>query len=160
APAREQFERLLNRAAMTPPPAFGKILLLLGEAGSGKTHLMRAFRNSTHAEGRGYCGYLQMTSQASHYARYLLSNLLDALQQPYRRAAGETTGLTRLALGLLESLALVTPEESQQFRDGYVPDLAARIEGYADQVISDPRFKGTDLDLIRALLYVLRDDPP
>src|SRR5262245_14091600 len=42
--ARAAFQRLLNRATTRPGLPSGRILLLLGEAGSGKTHLMRAFR--------------------------------------------------------------------------------------------------------------------
>ena len=63
--------------------AAGRILLLEGEAGSGKTHLMRAFRNWTHRRGRGYFGYMQMTSATDHYGRYVLNNLIDSLDQPY-----------------------------------------------------------------------------
>ena len=44
AEARAAFEHLLNRAGRTPPPPSGAVMVLLGEAGSGKTHLMRAFR--------------------------------------------------------------------------------------------------------------------
>jgi hypothetical protein len=142
AGARETFERLLHRAALTPPPQYGTFLLLLGEAGSGKTHLI-----------------LQMTAPASNYDGYTLGNLIDSLDLPYYAPAGTESGLMRLAVGLLESLPLVSAEERQQFREGYVPDLAARVEGYADQIVADPRFGGC-LDLIRALLYLLRDDPP
>ena len=46
--AREVFRRLVARASMTPRPTSGRILLLKGESGSGKTHLMRAFRNWAH----------------------------------------------------------------------------------------------------------------
>ena len=83
AEAREAFEHLLNRAGRTPPPPSGAVLVLLGEAGSGKTHLMRAFRTRAHGQGLGYCGYLQMTAEASNYARYMLTNLIDGLEQPY-----------------------------------------------------------------------------
>jgi hypothetical protein len=69
---------------MQPNPLSGKSLLLRGEAGSGKTHLMRAFRNEVHRDGTGYCGYLQMTTRTGNYARYILSNFIDALSQPYR----------------------------------------------------------------------------
>src|ERR1700739_1975648 len=41
--ARTTFERLVNRAAQPSGTAGGRILLLEGEAGSGKTHLLRAF---------------------------------------------------------------------------------------------------------------------
>ena len=90
-PARRS-STLLNRAGRTPPPPSGAVLVLLGEAGSGKTHLMRAFRTRAHGQGLGYCGYLQMTAEASNYARYMLTNLIDGLEQPYdptaRRAPG------------------------------------------------------------------------
>src|SRR5437660_3062305 len=77
AEARAAFERLLHRGGRLPLPPSGAVLVLLGEAGSGKTHLMRAFRTRAHAQGLGYCGYLQMTTEATSYARYMLNNLLD-----------------------------------------------------------------------------------
>jgi chromosomal replication initiation ATPase DnaA len=86
AGARDEFARLLDRASAPEPPPAGKSLLLLGEAGSGKTHLMRAFRGTTHAAGAGYCGYLQMITRAENYTRYTLSNLIDSLEQPYKPA--------------------------------------------------------------------------
>src|SRR5437764_15368568 len=43
AKAREAFEHLLSRGGRTPPPPSGAVLVLLGDAGSGKTHLMRAY---------------------------------------------------------------------------------------------------------------------
>src|ERR1051325_3329932 len=67
--ARAAFHRLLTRASGADLPPHGKSLLLLGEAGSGKTHLMRAFRTSAHENGSGYCGYLQMLSRSDNYAR-------------------------------------------------------------------------------------------
>src|SRR5262249_22585687 len=53
AEAREAFDRLLYRGGRTPPPPSGAVLVLLGEAGSGKTHLMRAFRTRAHRQGLG-----------------------------------------------------------------------------------------------------------
>ena len=58
AEARGVFEELLNTATTPPGISYGRILLILGEAGAGKTHLMRAFRNSVHSRGLGYAGYL------------------------------------------------------------------------------------------------------
>ena len=49
--ARAAFSQLLNRAAGSDPPPHGKSLLLLGEAGSGNTHLIRAFRLASPAAG-------------------------------------------------------------------------------------------------------------
>src|SRR5579885_2353383 len=76
ADARGAFARLLNRASSSEPPSHGKTLLLLGEAGGGKTHLMRAFRTTAHTAGTGYCGYLQMSTRSDNYARYVLTNLI------------------------------------------------------------------------------------
>ncbi len=154
--ARDTFHRLLDRAATGP--ATGKLLLLQGVSGSGKTHLMRAFRNLVHEE-RGYCGYMQMTSATPNYARYALSNLIDSLDQPYRPPEVQTPGLTRLSLGLLEAVPGLTAEERERFRDGDVPDLAGTVSDYADRLLGTRRFHPDLLDLLRALLYLQRDDP-
>src|SRR5260370_23250455 len=105
--ARAAFAGLLARAAAPSPPNFGKLLLLLGEAGSGKTHLMRAFRNETHTSAMAYSGYLQMPTRADNYARYVLSNLIDALEHPYQHPH-PGSALSRLARGLLDSLDVVS----------------------------------------------------
>jgi hypothetical protein len=157
--SRTTFQRLLHRASMPLDQPTGRMLLLKGESGSGKTHLMRAFRTYVHANDRGYFGYLQMTSQVSNYARYVLSKLIDALDQPYRPPEVQTSALLRLALGLLESLSDVPPEEVAHFRDGIMPDLPVAVEDYADRIIVEGRLGSCDLDLIRALLYLLRNDP-
>src|SRR5438128_9142197 len=102
AKAREAFEHLLSRGGRTPPPPSGAVLVLLGEAGSGKTHLMRAFRTRAHSQGLGYCAYLQMTTEATSYARYMLTNLIDGLDQPYAPENSTRTGLARLSTALLE----------------------------------------------------------
>src|SRR5690349_16412447 len=80
--ARGAFRRLVEQATAPPGLPYGRILLLKGEAGCGKTHLMRAFRNWAHAQGRGYCGYMQMSTSAGHYGRYALNNLIDSLDKP------------------------------------------------------------------------------
>src|SRR4051794_26758689 len=71
--ARAAYHRLLLRASGVELPSHGRSLLLLGEGGSGKTHLMRAFRTTAHADGSGYCGYFQMLTRSDNYARYILS---------------------------------------------------------------------------------------
>ena len=80
--AREAFEALVERATTPRVAGAGRILLLLGESGAGKTHLMRAFRNYVHENGRGFCGYMQMTVGTENYGRYVLSNLIESLDQP------------------------------------------------------------------------------
>jgi hypothetical protein len=83
--------------------AVGRILLMLGEAGCGKTHLMRAFRNEMHALGRGYVGYMQMTAYTDDYSRYVLANLIESLDKPYDEPSEPTSGLMRLSNALVGS---------------------------------------------------------
>jgi GTPase SAR1 family protein len=159
--ARDVFRGLVARAGMTPTPDSGRILLLMGESGAGKTHLMRVFRNWTHAEHRGYCGYMQMTSATDDYGRYVLNNLIDSLSQPYYEPAVRTTGLMLLSTALAESSRSIPTERLTQLREDELEPhcLARMIEALADQIVIDDRFNTFDLDLVRALLYLQRDDP-
>jgi GTPase SAR1 family protein len=154
--AREMFTRLLARASRTPPAPSGSVLVLLGEAGSGKTHLMRAFRNHTHTGGNGYCGYMQMTTETSNYPRYILNNLIKSLEQPHTPESNRT-GLTRLSSALLESVPYLTFEERENFREGE-GDQAAIVDAYADKLKATDRFKSCDLYLLRVLLHLERND--
>src|ERR1700677_2627460 len=95
--AREKFQRIVGRVLEPSGLATGRILLLLGESGCGKTHLMRAFRNQVHSHSLGYCGYLQMTAFTDQYGRYVLNNLIDSLDKPYDESESRTTGLMRLS---------------------------------------------------------------
>lgn len=161
ADAREVFATLTERASAVDLPVHGKTLLLLGEAGSGKTHLLRAFRTSAHSTGTGYCGYLQMTSRLDNYAKYVLANLIDSLQQPYRPDAPDeqaTTGLERLARGLLATVpqALRAPLIQGEVAD--LDELARLVHRVSHAVAVQPRFAGVDIDLVRAVLYLLPND--
>jgi energy-coupling factor transporter ATP-binding protein EcfA2 len=158
--ARDVFQGLVARASMTPRPTSGRILLLMGESGSGKTHLMRAFRNWVHGERRGYCGYMQMTSAADDYGRYVLNNLVDSLSQTYYEPHGEATGLKRLSTALAESSRSVSVERLAQLREDELDAqcLGRLIDALADQIVEDERFDDFDIDLVRALLYLQRDE--
>jgi hypothetical protein len=158
AEAREAFERLLHRAGRTPPPPSGAVLVLLGEAGSGKTHLMRAFRTRAHSQGLGYCGYLQMTTEASNYAWYVLSNLIDGLEQPYAPDGPSRTGLARLSAALLESVPGLTGIDVEAFRESE-GDPTRLADDYADRLQKTPGFRGCDLELLRVMLHLERNEP-
>ena len=160
AEAREVFRSLVARAGATPRPDSGRILLLMGESGSGKTHLMRAFRNHVHGGQLGYCGYMQMTSATDHYGRYVLNNLIDSLSHPYHEPHGETTGLMRLSTAVAESSRFIASERLGQLREDDLDDrcLGRLVDAMADQIVTDARFNDVDLDIVRALLYLQRDD--
>jgi hypothetical protein len=161
AEAREAFARLLNRATTEGAEAVGSILLLKGEAGCGKTHLMRAFRNHVHGTRAGYVGYLQMTSIAQNYARYMLGNLIDSLDKPYDKPRSEVSGLRRLSNSVAENPTAVPPDRLQRLREADLTTygLAQEVTWLADRLVMQDEFAELDLDLIRALLYLQRDDP-
>ena len=158
AEAREALDHVLYRGGRTPPPPSGVVLVLLGEAGSGKTHLMRAFRTRAHGQGLGYCGYLQMTTEASNYARYMLTNLIDGLEQPYAPDGPSRTGLARLSAALLESVPELTAAGREAFREGE-GDPTRLVDNYADRLQGTGRFRDCDLELVRVMLNLERNEP-
>jgi energy-coupling factor transporter ATP-binding protein EcfA2 len=158
--ARDEFRRLLSIATTPPGQERGRILLLRGNSGSGKTHLLRAFRNETHSTRAGLVGYMPMTSQTTNYARYILSNLIDSLDQPYDEVTDTRSGLVRLA-GILASRAL-QPQLAAFLRDE--PDLgfeevAELVTAGAEKLLAQDRYASAGLDLLRALLFLHRPDP-
>ncbi len=158
--AREVFRRLLVRAAEAKSPLSGKVLLLHGVAGSGKTHLMRAFRTLAHRDGLGYCGYMQMAAEVGSYARYVLQNLIDGLEQRYDPDSDgdDRTGLTRLAAGLLDSVPGLTAEDRVRFRQEEPANPIILVEDFADRLAAQSAFASCDLELMRVLLHLQRPD--
>ncbi|MCP4700952.1 MAG: DUF853 family protein [Gammaproteobacteria bacterium] len=159
--AREVFSALLERAAKQDDPAPGRILLLLGESGAGKTHLMRAFRKQIHDRGLGHFSYMQMTSGTGDYGHYLLSNTIDALDKPYAfGSGGGISGLMRLSNALLENSQTIPAKavEALRERNPQVAYVARFIDLLADRLLLQPRFASLDVDLLRAFLYLQLDD--
>jgi hypothetical protein len=159
--ARAAFARLLNRATTPPGLDAGRILLLLGESGCGKTHLVRAFRNAAHENGRGYVGYMQMTTQTDRYPHYVLSNLIDSLDQPYYETTRPgVTGLMRISRALAgRVISRAELERLREPEDLTQEEADALVHAAADRLIARPEYERVDLDLVRALLYLQRDDP-
>jgi energy-coupling factor transporter ATP-binding protein EcfA2 len=158
--AREQFQRLLSQVTTPQRLDSGRILLLLGDSGSGKTHLVRSFRNYVHCSGLGFVGYMQMTTGTSSYSRYLLSNLIDSIDQPYYESLGTTSGLLRLSTAV--AFRCGDPDTIKSLIEN--PDLDSDtvielVERAADRFVAQPRHAELDLDLVRALLYLQRQDP-
>ena len=102
ADAREVFHRQVVLATTPEQHQYGhgRTLLVLGDSGSGKTHLLRALRHQVHSQRLGYVGYIQMTSEVGDYARYVLRNLIDSLEQPYDAPDFAESGLLYLSDGL------------------------------------------------------------
>lgn len=161
AEARSAYERLLNRVDSNTSSDSGRILLLQGESGAGKTHLMRVFRNQTHEQQQGFFSYMQMTSAVSNYARYVLRNTIDAFDKPYYAPFGPTTGLIKFSNALAEDSEAVTPNELALLQEDDLSqeELVELIYPIADRVVALDRFNGVDIDLIRALLYLQPGQP-
>jgi hypothetical protein len=167
--AREVFARLIDRVAGPQGVSSGRILLLRGESGAGKTHLMRAFRNDVHRRGRGFFGYMQLTSKTDNYARYILRNVIDSLDKPYYEPNGAETGLMRLSNAFAERPRIMYegfPDRPEVFplralRELELPHrkILQLVQVLADRVLHEEGFENIDLDLIRAFLYLQTGDP-
>lgn len=156
AEARAAFSRLLLRSCEA---AHGKMLLVKGDAGSGKTHLMRAFRNQVHGGEMGFAAYLQMSTCVENYARYVLSNVIDSWDCPYYGTVSPDCAISCLS----DSLARDLPRELlAQLRDEELPDdeLDRVVGSSGDWLLQLEWFGGLNVDLIQALLYLQRRDPP
>ncbi|MCX8140889.1 MAG: ATP-binding protein, partial [Gemmataceae bacterium] len=157
--ARERFAQLVDRVIQRRSNlSRGGILVLLGESGSGKTHLMRAFRNYVHTRQIGYCAYMQMASQISNYARYLLNSLIDSLDRAYNPTGEDsTTSLDYLSRRLVAQIPSITEDDRRKLceEEG---DLSQTINQYADRLTALDRFHTCDLELIRIFLHLYRED--
>src|SRR5215470_2051642 len=108
APARRKFKVLLETVT-NGEGARGqaRILLLHGQSGAGKTHLIRALRTSAHRAGKAYVGYAQMTPDVANYADYFLRRLVHSLEKPYDPDGAGETGLQRLTRRLTEDTGAI-----------------------------------------------------
>lgn len=152
--AREVFERLIERATQAHPGTAGRILLVRGDSGAGKTHLMRALRNHVHGQQLGYVGYMQMTSRGEDYSRYVLVNLIDSLQKEYDPPTVDASGLMNLSDAIAEHGA-ISAEELAHLREGEL-DLAREdiVSPLVDKLLAQPQYKDFDPDLLRVFLYL------
>ncbi len=102
-----------------------------------------------------------MTSATDDYGRYVLSNLIDSLDQPYYEPHSEGSGLMCLSDALVEIPSSVLKKEKESLREDRFEEkqLAKFIAHLADQIIEDERYAGCDVHLVQALLYLQRDEP-
>lgn len=156
--ARAVFERTFERVLGADAAQSGRSLVLLGDAGCGKTHLLRAFRASVQEENRGYFAYLQLRTAVSDYRRYFLSHLVDSLTKHYNQKR-EEPGLLRLSdqlAGYCQNPILSNLYDPELPNDGV---QTCAIEA-VNSLMLDPQFSGLDEQLLRALVVLqARSDP-
>ncbi len=161
AEARAIFDVQVERAT-TPLQAsgHGRTVLILGDSGSGKTHLLRALRAQVHGTGRGYVGYMQMTSDVGDYSRYVLRNLIDSLERPYDPPARSETSLVYLSEGLAEGRAEIPAKELEILRNAELSsdELDGVIGRMVDRILRTDGLGDLEPDLLHALLLLQRND--
>jgi energy-coupling factor transporter ATP-binding protein EcfA2 len=163
ADARSAFHRQIERAT-TPEQAqhgHGSTLLILGDSGSGKTHLLRALRAQVHGQRLGYVGYLQVTSEIDDHIRYALRSLIDSLESPYDAPALTESGLMYLSDGLVEGRDAISPDDAENLRTAdFTPIELDRFVGQlVDRVVRSEGLARFETDLVQALLLLQRRDP-
>ena len=160
AEARETFERLVDRVTAIDADARGRILVLRGPSGAGKTHLMRAFRGYLHGQRLGFAAYMQMTTRSDDYARYVLVNLIDALERPYDPPEVTSSGLITLSDALVEDRRALSPDDLEDLREGEF-DLARNdtVSPLVDRLLGQAEYESFDPDFLRVLLYLQRREP-
>ncbi len=161
--ARKKFRDLLTAVTAGQGQKSSRILLFHGQSGAGKTHLVRALRTEAHLHGTGYFGYAQMTPDVASYADYFLRRLVNSLEKPYDPVERGESGLLRLSDNMLAKAQRVLPPDLADLRDKVLDDssLSHLIVRIADAVLASPRFSDADIDIniVRALLYLQRNDP-
>jgi GTPase SAR1 family protein len=161
--ARASFQALVERAiAPDRHPNRGRMLLVLGDSGSGKTHLLRGFRRHVHEYARGFVAYAQMSSATDNYPRYLLQHVVDSLSRPYSGPFGSRTGLHELASGLARLVSEPLRTQIVELANGEwegSANLRQHVNQLAEALLaSGNKLAVFDPDLIRVLLYSLYPD--
>jgi hypothetical protein len=163
AEARRMFHQQLDRAT-TPELARrgqGRLMLVLGDSGAGKTHLLRALRAQVHSRRLGYVGYLQLSADVEDHARHVLRNLIDSLEQPYDAPSLGESSLMYLSDGLVEGRNAISPDDLERLRTAELApeQLEALVGKLVDLIVRSDGLAQLEVDLVQALLLLQRRDP-
>ncbi|MBX2812042.1 MAG: DUF853 family protein [Myxococcales bacterium] len=149
--AREVFESLVY--SQEEEDAFGRILLLLGEAGAGKTYLTRFFRTFLHSYDLGYFSYIQFSPAAiQRYDQYILQKVISSFDEPLLTPSQPGTALQRLSDGLARFLPAGRIQRVQEAETG--EELGDLVSELADCLVDGQNLAHVGMDVLRALLYL------
>jgi hypothetical protein len=157
--ARQVFSELLELAADRErnTRGRGRVLLLQGDAGSGKTHLLGTYRREIERLDAGYFAYAQMTTGVPNLRQYLLRNVVDCLQR--HSAFGGGDAWMRLSDALIER-PVIPVEERDALRnsDDYPTALIKIRARLLDELKHDDPRHNVHADILTALLAIQRRD--
>lgn len=163
AEARSVFDSQVEHAiaASNRQSAHGRTLLVLGASGSGKTHLLRAFRSAVHSRRLGYVGYLQMSSDVGEYARYVLAKLVDSLERPLDAPEVTESALLALSTSLAEHGHMVPEADLERLRNGEITseEMPRYVGSLVDRLLRTSELAEVESDIVQALLLLQRRDP-
>lgn len=162
AEARAVFHQQVERAVTPTQHALGhgRTMMVLGDSGSGKTHLLRAMRYQLCSQRRGYAGYLQMSTEISDYARYVLRNFIDSMERPYDAPTLGESCLLYLSNGLAEGYVNHPAAQLEALRSGELAGdaLHSTVGEMVDRILRTDGLDKLEPDLLHALLLLQRRD--
>ena len=159
--ARAAFAQLVAHATTTPAAHQGQMLVVLGDSGAGKTHLLRGFRHHVQEGSRGFVVYAQLQARTEDYSRYLLFHFIESLSRRYAERSGRT-GLGELATGLLQLARPALRERLERLAEDTWEsrtNLVDHVDELVGELLGIPALASFDLDLLRVLVYALLPDP-
>jgi DNA helicase HerA-like ATPase len=152
AEARREFRDLLE--ALRADPLSSRLMVILGEVGSGKTHLLRALRASAAHDYDAVCAYAQFNSPGDRFERHFLGRLVFSCSQ---KTSGNGSEEDAFARALVRARALAPDiaaelERAWEAEDGDPVCTAQLVARLADVLLARI---GPDVDpyTVRALIY-------
>ena len=91
--AVEHLDRFLAEAVEARDP---RAVTILGEAGSGKTHLLTSYRRTMLSKPDRFLIGLQLETSLARFWRYVREKFVTELLKPISVSSGETNGLERI----------------------------------------------------------------